>query len=55
MDLLGSILNAMDKPPAINEKQKEVIKSESHKLFCHTSHPENVIVLAAPRHTNRKQ
>lgn len=28
MDLLGSILNAMDKPPAVNEKQKEAIKSK---------------------------
>lgn len=27
MDLLGSILNAMDKPPAANEKEKEAIKS----------------------------
>lgn len=27
MDLLGSILNAMDKPPAANEKQKEAFKS----------------------------
>ena len=27
MDLLGSILNSMDKPPALDEKQKKINKS----------------------------
>lgn len=27
MDLLGSILNSMDKPPEIDEKRKEQLKS----------------------------
>lgn len=27
MDLLGSILSTMDKPPEVDEKQKELIKS----------------------------
>lgn len=26
MDLLGSILNSMDKPPSANEEQKKLIK-----------------------------
>lgn len=28
MDLLGSILSSMDKPPTANEKQKELMKSK---------------------------
>lgn len=28
MDLLGSILSSMEKPPNVNDKQKEIIKSE---------------------------
>lgn len=28
MDLLGSILNSMDKPPTVNEKDKELIKKQ---------------------------
>lgn len=27
MDLLGSILNSMDKPPSHDEKKKEMLKS----------------------------
>lgn len=33
MDLLGSILNSMDKPPGANEKQKEMIKSECFRFY----------------------
>ncbi|XP_026480295.1 sperm-associated antigen 7-like [Ctenocephalides felis] len=32
MDLLGSILNSMDKPPSISEKQKEAIKKQKLEL-----------------------
>lgn len=28
MDLLGSILKSMDKPPSVNEKQKALMKSQ---------------------------
>lgn len=35
MDLLGSILNSMDKPPEANQKQKEIIKSSSPENFNH--------------------
>ncbi|XP_055374863.1 sperm-associated antigen 7 homolog [Condylostylus longicornis] len=31
MDLLGSILNSMDKPPAINEKDKEAIRRQKEQ------------------------
>lgn len=31
MDLLGSILGAMDKPPARDKKEKEMIESKSRK------------------------
>lgn len=30
MDLLGSILSSMDKPPEVDEKRKEQIKSKLH-------------------------
>lgn len=32
MDLLGSILNSMDGPPKVDEKQKQLIKSKYGKL-----------------------
>lgn len=32
MDLLGSILNSMDKPPEVDEKRKEQIKSKNSLL-----------------------
>jgi len=32
MDLLGSILNAMDKPPAISEKQLQQRRSKKNAL-----------------------
>lgn len=28
MDLLGSIMNSMDKPPTLSEKEKMIIKSK---------------------------
>lgn len=34
MDLLGSILNSMEKPPEIDEKRKEEIKSWCPSLLC---------------------
>lgn len=35
MDLLGSILSSMDKPPTVSDKQKALIKSKSsHNLQC---------------------
>lgn len=33
MDLLGSILNSMDKPPGANQKQKEIMKSKWKTAF----------------------
>lgn len=33
MDLLGSIMNSMDKPPGLTEKEKEVIKSKFNYLI----------------------
>lgn len=33
MDLLGSILNSMDKPPAANEEKKEQMKSKEQIIF----------------------
>lgn len=36
MDLLGSIMNSMDKPPAPTEKEKLLIKSKLNKyIFRH--------------------
>lgn len=35
MDLLGSILDSMEKPPEIDEKRKEQIKSWFHLSFGH--------------------
>ncbi|XP_055912414.1 sperm-associated antigen 7 [Eupeodes corollae] len=32
MDLLNSILNSMDKPPAVNEKDRELIKKQKEHL-----------------------
>ncbi|KAJ6635147.1 Sperm-associated antigen 7 [Pseudolycoriella hygida] len=32
MDLLGSILNAMDKPPETNQKQKEIMKKQNEQI-----------------------
>lgn len=37
MDLLGSILNSMEKPPEIDDKRKEQIKSSYHLLLKHPS------------------
>lgn len=37
MDLLGSILNSMDKPPSISEKQKEAIKSKKNAYANNTN------------------
>lgn len=34
MDLLGSILSTMDKPPEADEKQKELIKSMYRCCGC---------------------
>lgn len=33
MDLLGSILNSMDGPPKVDEKQKQLIKSKFTSLI----------------------
>lgn len=33
MDLLGSILNSMDKPPEVDEKRKEQMKSAYYLLY----------------------
>lgn len=33
MDLLGSIMNSMDKPPSLSEKEKQILKSK-YKLTC---------------------
>lgn len=35
MDLLGSILNSMDKPPTVSDKQKELLKRKNiFVIFC---------------------
>lgn len=35
MDLLGSIMNSMDKPPAASDKQKALVKSQLQvNLYC---------------------
>ena len=33
MDLLGSILNSMDKPPTVSDKQKQLLKRKENILF----------------------
>ncbi|XP_014280169.1 sperm-associated antigen 7 homolog [Halyomorpha halys] len=33
MDLLGSILNSMDKPPTVSDKQKELLKRQKQELL----------------------
>lgn len=41
MDLLGSILNSMEKPPEIDDKRKEQIKSSYHLLL---KYPPRILV-----------
>lgn len=36
MDLLGSIMNSMDKPPSLSEKEKMIIKSEFLPVYFFT-------------------
>lgn len=33
-DLLGSILNKMDKPPSASDQQKKAMKSNNNKSLC---------------------
>ncbi|XP_023214096.1 sperm-associated antigen 7 homolog [Centruroides sculpturatus] len=33
MDLLGSILNSMDKPPTIKNEQKELLKKQKEQMI----------------------
>lgn len=37
MDLLGSILNSMDKPPSVSDKERERIKSKLENFFKYWS------------------
>lgn len=44
MDLLGSILNSMDKPPALDEKQKKINKSKPNTTV-HCFHASSMFLL----------